>query len=77
MVDYKWRTFSELPAIQNVVLETPIPSHRFHAIGVGEIATAPGPTAVLLAVSNAIGVRLAEYPLTPSRVLQALRAARH
>ncbi len=72
MVDYKWRTFSELPAIQNVVLETPIPSHRFHAVGVGEIATAPGPTAVLLAVSNAIGVRLSEYPVTPARVLQAL-----
>jgi CO/xanthine dehydrogenase Mo-binding subunit len=72
MVDYKWRTFSELPAIQNVVLETPIPSHRFHAVGIGEISTAPGPTAVLLAVSNAIGTRLSEYPLSPERVLQAL-----
>ncbi|MBI5446790.1 MAG: xanthine dehydrogenase family protein molybdopterin-binding subunit [Deltaproteobacteria bacterium] len=72
MVDYKWRTFSELPPIKNVVLETPIPSHRFHAVGVGEVATAPGPTAVLLAVSNAIGVRLTEYPVTPERILRAL-----
>jgi CO/xanthine dehydrogenase Mo-binding subunit len=72
MIDYKWRTFPELPAIDNVVLETPFPSHRFHAVGVGEVATAPGPVAVLMAVSNAIGVWLHEYPTTPERVLTAL-----
>ena len=72
MIDYKWRTFSELPPIGNVVFETPFPSHRFHAVGVGEIATSPGPVAVLMAVSNAIGVWLHEYPATPDRVLKAL-----
>ena len=72
MIDYKWRTFPELPAIDNVVLETPFPSHRFHAVGVGEVATAPGPVAVLMAVSNAIGVWLHEYPATPEKVLMAL-----
>ena len=72
LIDYKWRTFAELPAMEHVVLETPLPSHRFHAVGVGEIATAPGPSAVLMAVSNAIGVRMAEYPLTPDRILRAL-----
>jgi CO/xanthine dehydrogenase Mo-binding subunit len=72
MVDYKWRTFFELPPIENVVLETPFPSHRFHAVGVGEIATSPGPVAVLMAVSNAIGLWLHEYPVTPERVLKAL-----
>ncbi len=72
MIDYKWRTFSELPPIKNVILETPFPSHRFHAIGAGEIATSPGPSAVLMAASNAIGVWLHEYPLTPERVLKAL-----
>ena len=72
MIDYKWRTFAELPTIRNVVLETPIPTHRFHAIGVGEVATAPGPSAILMAVSNAIGVRLYDYPMTPDRMLKAL-----
>ena len=72
MIDYKWRTFPELPVIDNVVLETPFPSHRFHAVGVGEVATAPGPVAVLMAVSNAIGVWLHEYPVTPERVLRSL-----
>jgi xanthine dehydrogenase molybdenum-binding subunit len=75
MIDYKWRTFAELPSIENVVLETPFPSHRFHAVGVGEVATSPGPSAVLMAVSNAIGVWLQEYPVTPERVLRVLGKA--
>lgn len=72
MIDYKWRTFPDLPAIDNVVLETPFPSHRFHAVGIGEVATSPGPSAVLMAVSNAIGTWIHEYPLTPEKVLKAL-----
>jgi CO/xanthine dehydrogenase Mo-binding subunit len=75
MIDYKWRTFNELPVIDNVVLETPFPSHRFHAVGVGEIATSPGPSAVLMAVSNAVGTWMHEYPMTPDRVLKALKRA--
>jgi xanthine dehydrogenase molybdenum-binding subunit len=72
LIDYKWRTFAELPAAECVALETPFPTHRFHAVGVGEIATAPGTTAVLMAVSNAIGTWLYQYPATPDRVLKAL-----
>lgn len=72
MIDYKWRTFSELPEFRNVILETGIPTHRYKAVGVGEIATSPGPSAVLMAASNAVGRRLCEYPLTPERILKAL-----
>ncbi|GAB6062771.1 xanthine dehydrogenase family protein molybdopterin-binding subunit [Deferrisoma palaeochoriense] len=76
LIDYKWRTFEELPRFEAVVLETPLPSHRFGAIGVGEISTSPGPAAVLMAASNALGVRLDRYPLTPDRVLAAWERAR-
>jgi len=72
MIDYKWRTFLELPTFENVILETPFPSHRFKAVGVGEITCAPGPSAVLMAVSNAIGKRMHDYPLTPDKILRAL-----
>jgi len=72
MMDYKWRTFLDLPEFQNVILETPTSSHRFKAIGVGEISTAPGPSAVLMAISNAIGRRIADYPVTPDKILKAL-----
>jgi xanthine dehydrogenase molybdenum-binding subunit len=72
LIDYKWRTSAELPPIDNVILETPAPSHRFHAIGVGEISTSSGPSAVLMAVSNALGVWMHDYPLTPEKILKAL-----
>jgi len=72
MIDYKWRTFSELPDIKNVILETPFESHRYHAVGIGEIATSPGPSAALMAVSNAISTWVHEYPITPDKVLRAL-----
>ncbi|MCF8061686.1 MAG: xanthine dehydrogenase family protein molybdopterin-binding subunit [Deltaproteobacteria bacterium] len=72
MIDYKWRTFRDLPGFRNVILETPMPTHRFGAVGVGEISTSPGPSAVLMAVSNALGVRMTGYPLTPQRILEAL-----
>jgi xanthine dehydrogenase molybdenum-binding subunit len=72
MVDYKWRTFNDLPPMQNVILETPVESHRFKAVGVGEIATSPGPGAVQMAVYNAIGKRIMEYPLAPEKILEAL-----
>ena len=72
MMDYKWRTFLELPEFQSVVLETPFPSHRYKAIGVGEITTSPGPGAILMALSNALGVKVTEYPMTPDKILEAL-----
>ncbi len=72
MVDYKWRSFSDLPRINNVIMETPFPSNRFHAIGIGEVATSPGPSAILMAVSNALGSWLHDYPVTPEKVLRTL-----
>jgi xanthine dehydrogenase molybdenum-binding subunit len=72
MIDYKWRTFPELPEFQNVILETPLPTHVFKAVGVGEITTSPGPSSVLMAVSNAISKRVTGYPATPDRILKAL-----
>jgi CO/xanthine dehydrogenase Mo-binding subunit len=72
MIDYKWRTFIDLPEFENVILETPFPTHRFKAIGVGEISPAPGPSAVLMAISNAIGKRVMDYPATPDKILKAL-----
>lgn len=37
MIDYKWRTYLDLPEFQTLINETPISSHRFKAVGVGEI----------------------------------------
>lgn len=73
MLDYKWRTFAELPPIANEIVETPFPSHRFHAVGIAEITTSPGPSAAFMAISNAVGAWLSEYPTTPARILAAFQ----
>jgi len=72
VIDYKWRTFADLPAFTNVILETSAPSHRFGAFGIAEISTSSAPPAVHMAVCNAIGRRIMNYPLTPDRILRAL-----
>jgi xanthine dehydrogenase molybdenum-binding subunit len=75
MMDYKWRTFLELPRFQKTILETPFPTPSFGAVGFGEISTSPGPGAVLMAVSNAVGKRFISYPLTPDKILKAVGKA--
>ena len=72
MIDYKWRTFLDLPEFDYAIQEKPFPNLTFGAIGFGEISTSPGPGAVMMAVSNALGLRLHDYPLTPQVILKAL-----
>lgn len=75
MIDFKWRTFPNLPVYDTVIDQTPMPTSRFKAIGVGEITGAPLPSAVMMAVNNAIGARVPNYPLTPANVLKAMGKA--
>jgi CO/xanthine dehydrogenase Mo-binding subunit len=49
-------------------------SGPFGAKGVGESGTFGVSPAVANAIDDAIGVRLTDLPLTPERVLRALRA---
>jgi xanthine dehydrogenase molybdenum-binding subunit len=51
------------------------PSGPFGAKGIGEAATNPVPAAYANAIYNAIGVRFYELPITPEKVLRALREA--
>ena len=73
-VDYKMPLSMDMPPIETVILETqPDLGGPFGAKGVGEdpiIAIGP---AIANAVYNAIGVRIRELPITPEKVLQALR----
>ena len=41
----------------------------------GEISGAAGASAVLMAISNAIGVDIKDYPATPAVILKALGKA--
>jgi xanthine dehydrogenase molybdenum-binding subunit len=72
MIDYKWRPFNEFPPFDFVCLESQFDSEAFHALGFGEIAGSPGPCAILMAISNAIGHNITHYPATPDVVLRAM-----
>jgi CO/xanthine dehydrogenase Mo-binding subunit len=60
--------------IDTVILEIPNPGHPYGVRGVGETSIVPPLAAVANAVSNAVGVRMTELPISPPRLLKALDA---
>ena len=75
-LDYRIPVASDLPMIDTVIVEVPNPGHPFGVRGVGETGIAPPLPAIANAVAAATGVRLAELPMNPPRVLAAIRGRR-
>ncbi len=63
--------------IELVFVETDDPAGPFGAKGVGEPGLVPTAPAIANAVADAIGVRIRDLPITPEKVLAALREKRH
>jgi len=78
MIDYKTATFNDVPKRENYVKESfkdmgsdgYLP---FGAFGVGEPTISPGGPAVRMAIYNACGVKLDDYPFLPGQILRALK----
>jgi CO/xanthine dehydrogenase Mo-binding subunit len=64
---------SDLPFIDTQILEIPNPTHPYGVRGVGDTSIVPPLAAIGNAVSNAVGVRLAHVPMSPPRILKALK----
>jgi putative selenate reductase molybdopterin-binding subunit len=75
LMDYKVPAATDLPDIKGLIVETDEPSHPFGVKSVGEICLDNVAPAITNAVFNATGVRFTELPLTPERVLEALKKA--
>ena len=73
LVDYPLPTAVDIPPIQTVMVEEPCADGPYGAKGVGEPPIIPGAAALANAVHDAVGVRVTEVPITPERVLAALR----
>ena len=71
--DYKIAAPSSVPQIYSHFIETIDPNTCYGAKGVGEIIGNPTAAAIANAVYDAIGVRITEIPITPERILRALR----
>jgi len=66
-------TAADLPPIAVGIVEVLEPLAPYGAKGIGETSLAPVSPAVANAVADAIGVTLKELPITPERVLAAIR----
>lgn len=70
---YKMPFAMEIPEIQPVIIEDYAGRSSTDAYGIGEPANIATAVAVANAVYNAIGVRIYELPITPAKVLKALK----
>ena len=69
-------TAEDMPKIENIkayFTNTEEPTGPCGAKGIGESALNPTPAAVANAVYHAIGIRFTEIPMTPEKVLNALK----
>jgi CO/xanthine dehydrogenase Mo-binding subunit len=66
--DYPILTFTEVPAVEVVLLDRPTEK----SLGTGEGSQGPTVAAIANAVANATGVRFRDLPFTPARVKAAL-----
>jgi len=72
LANYKILTSKDIPHIETLIIEDPSPIGPYGAKGVGEPGLVPTAPAIANAIYNAIGVRMAELPITPEKILKAL-----
>ncbi len=72
--DYKMQMITTTPKIQAIFIESNDAVGPFGAKGIGEPAFMPAAAAIANAIYYAAGIRLKSLPMTPKKVLEALKA---
>jgi CO/xanthine dehydrogenase Mo-binding subunit len=72
-MDYKLMRASDMPEIEIIIVEPVDPNSVYGVKGVGEMAAIPTAPAVRNAIFNATGAKVFSLPLTPERVLAAIK----
>jgi CO/xanthine dehydrogenase Mo-binding subunit len=73
ILEYKSPTTKEMSEVATFLVEDPDPNGPFGAKEVGQGPLLPIPPAVANAVYDAVGVRVDEVPVTPEKILKALK----
>ena len=73
LVDYKVIKAPEMPKTDIIEIDTYEPEGPYGAKEAGEGLTNPTAAALGNAVFNAMGIQMKELPITPERILKALR----
>jgi CO/xanthine dehydrogenase Mo-binding subunit len=71
--DYKMLTAKDTIPVEPIIIEEPDGDGPFGAKGIGEPGLVPTAPALANAVYDAIGVRITDLPLTPEKILSALK----
>lgn len=72
--DYKLATIEDMPEIVTILVEAePDKAALDVAKGIGEPAAAPTAPAISNAIYDAIGIRIKDLPITPDKILSALK----
>ncbi|OJU26061.1 MAG: oxidoreductase [Alphaproteobacteria bacterium 64-6] len=74
-LDYRVPVASDLPMIDTIIVEVPNPRHPYGVRGIGETPIVPPMAAIGASVRRASGVRFFELPMSPPKVLKAMKAA--
>ena len=75
-LDYKIPSALDVPNIKSIIVEVPAKDTLYGARGVGEPPIVATAAAIANAVADAIGAHVTALPLTPERVLAAVRRKR-
>ncbi|MBM3948284.1 MAG: xanthine dehydrogenase family protein molybdopterin-binding subunit [SAR202 cluster bacterium] len=76
LLDYRTPTPLDVPMIDTVIIEVANPGHPYGVRGVGESSIVPPLPAISNAIYDAIGVRVAEVPMSPGNVVKAIKGQR-
>jgi CO/xanthine dehydrogenase Mo-binding subunit len=71
--EYLIPTAMDMPKVKSIILESRSGVGPFGAKGIGEPALTPVAPAIANAVADAIGVRIHDLPITPEKIVWALR----
>jgi CO/xanthine dehydrogenase Mo-binding subunit len=71
-MDYKIPCAQEIPEVETILVEVPLPEGPFGAKGIGELSVVGVAPAIGNAIYDALKVRIKELPMSPSRVLAAI-----
>lgn len=74
-LDYKLPTALEMPEIESIIVECTHREGPYGSKGMGETTNVPLPPALANAIFDAVGVRIYDLPITPEKILHALKQA--
>jgi len=71
--DYRIFYINDVPRIKSIMVESIDPDGPYGAKGLGEPGLVPTAAAVANAIYDAVGVRIKSLPMTPEKILRALK----